>query len=495
MISRKFFELNLCSLLLIVALAGTTIGAAARFEKFFEIEGGPQYMYYFSKIKVGSPGLDQSAIIDTGSDTLAFPCDQCKSGDCGTHQDPRFFTKNSTTFALEFDCPSKMFYQDQQVCSFIKSYAEGSSLLGFLANDYVKFKNARKVADPKLQQLNAVGMKSLRVKAEFGCTTKETGLFVTQYADGILGLDNTSSFIESIEKQNSQDESKIFSFGLCFSNSGGIMSVDLRSRDKEDEKLDLLNRAIGEYEEPIVVPYISYNSYYELNVTNFQIGESIIDTPPITMMVDSGTTFSHFPTWYINKILKTLTDFCIQNKDKCGMLPQPHFTVSTCLVLSQPDDNFKNIYQLFDSFPDILIHLDGQTQPYILKPKNYFYIEHQDNPDPNKTRICMALKGEEDSQIILGAFSMIDNFFYFDRKQKTLKIYKEDCHVRTQELLKRRERVLEATIIPTELHSNKSVIVLAIVAGVILSLVYIVYRRRKTQREEAFKLNTPLTVY
>lgn len=177
------------------------------------------------------------------------------------------------------------------------------------------------------------------------------------------------------------------------------------------------------------------------------------------------------------------------------MLPQPHFTVSTCLVLSQPDDNFKNIYQLFDSFPDILIHLDGQTQPYILKPKNYFYIEHQDNPDPNKTRICMALKGEEDSQIILGAFSMIDNFFYFDRKQKTLKIYKEDCHVRTQELLKRRERVLEATIIPTELHSNKSVIVLAIVAGVILSLVYIVYRRRKTQREEAFKLNTPLTVY
>ena len=45
------------------------------YEKFFEISGGPQYMYYFAKFYVGSPPVEQSAIIDTGSDTLAFPCD------------------------------------------------------------------------------------------------------------------------------------------------------------------------------------------------------------------------------------------------------------------------------------------------------------------------------------------------------------------------------------------------------------------------------------
>ena len=494
MISRKFSEPKLCSLLLIVVLTGVALGDGTRFEKFFEIEGGPQYMYYFSKIKVGSPGFDQSAIIDTGSDTLAFPCDQCKGADCGTHQDPRFMSKSSNTFALDFDCPSKIFFHDQQVCSFVKSYAEGSSLYGILAQDYIKFKNARRVADPKLQMLNAVGVKDLKLKAEFGCTTKETGLFVTQYADGILGLDNNSSFIESIEKQNSQQEDKIFSFGLCFSNSGGIMSVDLRSKSQEDEKLDLLNRAIGEYEEPIVVPYISYNSYYELNVTNFQIGNLILDTPPITMMVDSGTTFSHFPTWYIEKILTALTKYCTENKSQCGMLVKPHFTVSTCLVLTQPDDNYKTIYELFDSFPDILIHLDGQKQPYILKPKNYFYVEYQDNPDPSKTRICMALKGEEDSQIILGAFSMIDNFFYFDRKAKKLKIYKEDCYLRTQELLKRRERILAAKTTAPEIHKNTSVVFLAI-AAMILGLVYVFYRKRNVHRAEAFKLKTPLTVF
>ena len=55
------------------------------YEKFFEVDGGPEYMYYFSKFFVGTPATEQSAIIDTGSDTLAFPCDSCKSGDCGSH--------------------------------------------------------------------------------------------------------------------------------------------------------------------------------------------------------------------------------------------------------------------------------------------------------------------------------------------------------------------------------------------------------------------------
>jgi len=34
-------------------------------------------------------------------------------------------------------------------------------------------------------------------------------------------------------------------------------------------------------------------------------------------------------------------------------------------------------------------------------------------------RLCMALKAEgEEDKIILGAFSMIDYYFYFDRKAK-----------------------------------------------------------------------------
>lgn len=61
----------------------------------------------------------------------------------------------------------------------MKKYAEGSSLHGFLAEDYIRFKNSRPVADYKLDKFNEKLKNDLMLKAEFGCTTKETGLFKT----------------------------------------------------------------------------------------------------------------------------------------------------------------------------------------------------------------------------------------------------------------------------------------------------------------------------
>lgn len=51
--------------------------------------------------------------------------------------------------------------------------------MGMMGFDYVRFKNSRPIHDPKLSKLNENLKKDLRIKAEFGCTTKETGLFKT----------------------------------------------------------------------------------------------------------------------------------------------------------------------------------------------------------------------------------------------------------------------------------------------------------------------------
>ena len=413
------------------------------YEKFFQVDGGPKYMYYYSKFYVGSPEIEQSAIIDTGSDTLAFPCDQCQSEDCGTHQDPRFFTKNSKTFHFEMRCASRTYYRGAQVCQFTKSYAEGSSLIGFLAEDLVRFKNARAVQDGKLYQLNSQLTKDLRLKAEFGCTTKETGLFKTQYADGILGLDNASNLIESIEEENSGAGRKVFSFGLCFHATGGIMSVDLRNRDRPDEKIVMLNRSVNSMSKPIVVHYTSADNYYNVGVNSFKVGGRFIQVPPITMMIDSGTTFSHFPNFHLNRIFAHLNNYCRRNKSKCGKLPNPDFTQDTCLELRLPDNDYNNAEDLYNSFPPIEVHLEGAYRPYILYPQNYWYKEYNPDAPESTVKICMALKGNEDGKIILGAFSMIDYYFYFDRKDQTLKIFKEDCYLRTSQLLmKRTDRIL-----------------------------------------------------
>lgn len=47
-------------------------------------------MYYYVEVEVGNPKQIQSAILDTGSDMLSFPCTLCKNGDCGKHEHDYF---------------------------------------------------------------------------------------------------------------------------------------------------------------------------------------------------------------------------------------------------------------------------------------------------------------------------------------------------------------------------------------------------------------------
>ena len=434
-------KMKLVKIMLVFSLFLLTLSENT-FEKFFEIDGGPDYMYYFAKLQVGSSNLEQSAIIDTGSDTLAFPCDYCESKDCGTHQDPRYQSAKSSTFKFDIQCYNHVMFHSNNVCQFTKSYAEGSTLLGFLAVDYLRFKNTKSVSDMRLQKLNTDSQKDLKMKAEFGCTTKETGLFKTQYADGILGLDNGSTFITSIEEKNSIADKKVFSFGLCFHNSGGIMSVDLRKEHRKDTKISVLNQKPGTESKPIVVKYNTINNYYEVEAVKFEIANIQVDLYPINVMIDSGTTFTHFPTPYIKAILKTLNTHCAAGINRCGNITNAIFTEESCLEYKQPDETYKTIQDLLDSFPEIKIYFSGATQPFIIYPKNYFYQEFNDDRSSKEIRLCMSLKGEEYGRIILGAFSMIDNYFYFDRKAKVLKIYKEDCYLRTNQILMK-ERVLE----------------------------------------------------
>ena len=412
------------------------------YEKFFEVDGGPEYMYYFSKVQVGSNRADQSVIIDTGSDTLAFPCDSCERNECGTHQDPRFQTSGSSSFKYSINCSNRILFRSSNVCQFVKSYAEGSSLLGFLAEDYLKFKNTHRMNDLRLKKLNAMMQKDFRMKAEFGCTTKETGLFKTQFADGILGLDDGSTFIQSIEDENSSNRHKVFSFGLCFHNTGGIMSIDLRERNRNDAPITVLSRNPGELDHPVAVRYTSDNSYFEVYTERFEVGNMRLDLDGINVMVDSGTTFTHFPTEYIQAIMKALNMFCASSSDRCGRIKGAVFNEESCLQFKQPDDTYKNVKELLDTFPEIKFYFKGSNKPYIIYPKNYFYQEYDEVKDNPEIKLCMALKGEEEGRIILGAFSMIDNYFYFDRKAKMLRIYKEDCFLRAALILKK-DRVLE----------------------------------------------------
>ncbi len=77
------------------------------------------------------------------------------------------------------------------------------------------------------------------------------------------------------------------------------------------------------------------------------------------MMVDSGTTFTHMPTNYLNKILEALNKYCKVHSTKCGRLDNPSFEEDSCLELKQPDEHYANVDALLNSFPNIDIHIRG----------------------------------------------------------------------------------------------------------------------------------------
>lgn len=51
----------------------------------------------------------------------------------------------------------------------------------------------------------------------------------------------------------------------------------------------------------------------------------IFNKGKISMMIDSGTTFSHFPTLYMQRILFYLNEYCKKNRNKCGRIPNVNF--------------------------------------------------------------------------------------------------------------------------------------------------------------------------
>lgn len=77
------------------------------------------------------------------------------------------------------------------------------------------------------------------------------------------------------------------------------MSIDLRHRYKRDDKISMLDKKINRYSKPLTVPYITENNYYEVIVEKMALNGHYINKGYMSMMIDSGTTFSHFPTLYM----------------------------------------------------------------------------------------------------------------------------------------------------------------------------------------------------
>lgn len=162
------------------------------------------YGAYYIEIYIGSPPQRQTVMLDTGSESVALPCQGCI--DCGEgHTDPLFKPSQSSTFQ-ELTCSQCFNSQCDKktnTCASSSSYIEGSSWQGQEVEDVVALSNP---GETDLMALTSAGVK-------FTCMRKNYGEFKDQKADGIIGLNRAKgSFLNQLHASGAIAENK---FSIC----------------------------------------------------------------------------------------------------------------------------------------------------------------------------------------------------------------------------------------------------------------------------------------
>ena len=175
---------------------------------------------HYADIWCGTPPQRQTVIVDTGSQMTAFPCSQCRAADYHHIDDP-FRQELSSTFR-EPDCDACSWGDcradpEGKRCTFTADYQEGSNWTAVEAFDVCYIGGLHNAALPTTTSTlfgSSTQQNPHVFELKFGCQTKISGDFVTQLADGIMGMDIGSSTIWNQMYQQHKIESTAFS--LCF---------------------------------------------------------------------------------------------------------------------------------------------------------------------------------------------------------------------------------------------------------------------------------------
>lgn len=123
-----------------------------------------------------------------------------------------FFDPSKSSSASVKSCG---FIQSSSKCYFRQSYSEGSSWHAYKVSDRV-FVGGESLSD-------IPGGANYTVDFEFGCQDYESGLFRTQYVDGIMGLSASEETLPFQLYNNKIISTRMFA--LCFRLGGGLLTI------------------------------------------------------------------------------------------------------------------------------------------------------------------------------------------------------------------------------------------------------------------------------
>jgi len=354
-----------------------------------------QLNYYYSNLYLGDSMQKQGYILDTGSSVTTSTCSLCTH--CGKHICPPYdiASDDKIMTCSNEKCKSVKSLCTSNKCSFSIGYSEGSTLNGVYINETVRFGE-----DYKNQKGHYVPI---------GCTTKETHLFYTQDANGIMGLSNTEHNFINILYNCGAIERNLFS--LCFSQLGGVFNIG-----------EINNKT--HLENVTYVPMILDRSkYYGITINSMSVNEQKIESYNIEgyhNFIDSGTTISYINEKIFNEILTLMKKECqkFEKSNACGNYLY-HSDFGHCFYFSNADELN---YAVQNYWPTIHFNLHGYD--YKWKPQNYLF-----NITTNqKAGGCMGINKSYGNKITLGSSWIIGHDIIFDKQRELIGFAEANCY-------------------------------------------------------------------
>ena len=349
--------------------------------------------YYYANLYLGENNEKQTYIIDTGSSITTSPCVLCEK--CGQHlndyfsleEDSKILCNSNKCNIVKSHCGSN------NQCSFYTSYSEGSTLEGIFVNKLIKFGDEDNLSEGKY--------------APIGCTTRETHLFLTQRADGIMGLANNEyNFVSLMNKVGAIDKNI---FGLCLAQIGGYFSIGEINTTFHKEKISYVRMERS-------------SLFYNIEMNDIFINDIKINSfakKRYQVIIDSGTTISYFPTEVFNEIEEKVKSICnsYENKNACGKYAYDK-DLGLCFIFESKKHMEDSVLNYWPNFSFIL----SNNYNFRWKPEQYVFNES----NKKRARACMGFNSQQ-GKFTMGSTWMIGHEIIFDVNNKKIGFAEAYC--------------------------------------------------------------------
>lgn len=361
------------------------------------VYGDANLGYYYVDLFLGKPSSSytpqrETVIIDTGSGLTAVPCIGCKS--CGKHMDPKYDPEKSPsaeTLACGTECRAVSHSRcSSGKCNYHVSYSEGSSLSGYVVRDTVFFAASG-------QETWHEGMWG-GVEMAVGCHRSETNLFVSQKADGIMGLSASSYVINNLHSQGFISKK---SLSMCLAPHGGYMTLGQQLSTAKPNWIKMQGTGRG---------------YVSVKMTRAMLGsKELANTKELavgySVVLDSGTTFTYLHYTLKKRFYKMLTSLC--KKINCPSHKTMH-DEEMCFA-------FNNKEEVLAKMPDVTFDVGNKDVPKLVVKSPQWLFRY------SSTVWCVGIYDNGSTGTLIGANFLVNYETVYDFTDRQVAFIPADC--------------------------------------------------------------------